>query len=208
MRSTNLLENLGDPIVTMRKRHRDGDGPIKVPQTGTHSESREQATEAPGATHDPRALDLVIGALKGRDRELREEAPQALGMIGGRRAVEPLNEAQGRRPQGPIRGRGGPGPAAMILRGLSGSSGNDTPAERLPARSRSRKASDPAGSEYIGLRRYQPPQSSRSSRFQGTVQRRGVPTILHPVRSRLSSSFMCRRAGATPLLQGLSPGKG
>ena len=81
---------------------------------------------------------------------------------------------------------------------VSGSSGNDTPAERLPARSHSRRVSDPTGSEYDGLRRYQPPPPSQSSRFQVPVQRRGIPTILHPVRSRLSSSFMCWRAGATP----------
>ena len=159
----------------MRKRHGDGDGPIKVLQTGTHPESRGQAAEAPGAIHDPRALGLIIGALKDRDRELREEAAQAPGMIGNRRAVQPLNEAQGRRPQGPTRGRGGPGPAAVILRGLSGSSGNDTPAERLPARSRSRKASDPTGSEHDGLRRYQPPPPSQSSRFQGNASEEGCP---------------------------------
>ena len=192
----------------MRERHGDGDGPIKVLQTATHPESREQAAEAPGPIHDPRALGLIIGALKDRDRELREEAAQAPGMIDNRRAVQPLNEAQGRRPQGPTRGRGGPGPAAGILRGLSGSSGNDTPAERLPARSRSRKASDPTGSEHDGFRRYQPPPPSQSSRFQGNTAEEGCPD---GPPSGASASVVVRQvqaSGCHPSPADLSPGKG
>lgn len=35
----------------------------------------------------------LIGALTDRDHEVREEAAKALGMIGDKKAVEPLNEA-------------------------------------------------------------------------------------------------------------------
>jgi HEAT repeat protein len=88
-----FFENLGELNVRMLKRRRDVEGLIKVLQTGTHPESREEAAEALGAIRDPRAVDPLIGALKDRDHEVREEAAKALGAIGDRKAVKPLNEA-------------------------------------------------------------------------------------------------------------------
>lgn len=90
-----FFENLGELNVKLLKRRRDVDGLIKVLQTGTHPESREEAAEALGDIRDPKSVDPLIGALKDRDHEVREEAAEALAKIGDKRAAEPLNALLG-----------------------------------------------------------------------------------------------------------------
>jgi HEAT repeat protein len=95
IRCMGFFENLGELNVKLLKRRRDVDGLIKVLQTGTHPESREEAAEALGDIRDPKSVDPLIGAFKDRDHEVREEAAEALAKIGDKRAAEPLNALLG-----------------------------------------------------------------------------------------------------------------
>ena len=51
---------------------------------------RKNAAEALGKLGDARAVEALIGALKGDEKDVRGEAASALGEIGDARAVEPL----------------------------------------------------------------------------------------------------------------------
>ena len=46
-----------------------------------------------GETHDPRAVEALIAALKDTDSKVRASAAEALGRIADPRAVEPLMDA-------------------------------------------------------------------------------------------------------------------
>ncbi len=53
------------------------------------------AAEELGRLRDPRALEPLIGALRGSSPEVRKAAAGALGKLGDKRAVEPLLDILG-----------------------------------------------------------------------------------------------------------------
>ncbi len=79
-----VLEGFGEAAVPML---------LNLLQSSRAEAQRYWAARILATSRDPRAVVLLIGALKDRSDKVRAEAGRSLGKIGARRAVQPLTDA-------------------------------------------------------------------------------------------------------------------